>query len=172
MPTLTPHRWALQYAVKSNVLDANMPVTELKSMDIQVNESLAVERLVAILSAFFGLLATVLAAIGLYGVMAYTVARRTREIGVRMALGAERSTVLWLVMKEVALLAVIGVLIGLPTAIGLGRYLESQLFGLKPADPITLAVATVTLTIVAFFAGYLPANRATRIDPIVALRYE
>jgi predicted permease len=153
-------------------VDANMPVTELKSMEVQVSESLSVERLVAILSAFFGLLATMLAAIGLYAVMAYTVARRTREIGVRIALGAQRSSVLWLVLKEVALLAAIGVLIGLPAAIGLGRLVQSQLFGLEPADPITLILATSTLVAVAFFAGYVPASRATRIDPIVALRYE
>jgi predicted permease len=153
-------------------VDANMPVTELKSMEVQVSESLFVERLVAMLSAFFGLLATVLAAIGLYGVMAYTVARRTREIGVRMALGAERSVVLWMVMKEVALLALIGVLIGLPAAVGLGRYVQSQLFGLEPTDPFTLGLATLSLVIVAFFAGYIPADRATRIDPMIALRYE
>jgi predicted permease len=169
---ITPAQMGTAIRREVQRVDPNMPVTEMKSMEVQVGESLAVERLVAILSAFFGLLATVLAAIGLYGVMAYTVARRTREIGVRMALGAERSTVLWLVMKEVALLAAIGVLIGLPAAVGLGRYIESQLFGLKPADPVTLAVATGILMIVAFVAGYLPANRATRIDPIVALRYE
>jgi predicted permease len=153
-------------------IEPNMPVTELKSMEVQVSESLFVERIVAMLSAFFGLLATVLAAIGLYGVMAYTVARRTREIGVRMALGAERKAVLWLVMREVALLAVIGVMIGLPAAIGLGRYVESQLFGLHPTDAITLAAATITLIAVAFLAGYIPAERATRIDPLIALRYE
>jgi len=100
------------------------------------------------------------------------VARRTREIGVRMALGAERKAVLWLVMREVALLAVIGVMIGLPAAIGLGRYVESQLFGLHPTDAITLAAATITLIAVAFLAGYIPAERATRIDPLIALRYE
>jgi predicted permease len=153
-------------------IEGNMPVTELKSMEVQVSESLFVERIVAMLSGFFGLLATVLAAIGLYGVMAYTVARRTREIGVRMALGAERKAVLWLVLKEVALLAVIGVMIGLPTAVGLGRYVESQLFGLQPTDGLTLSIATGTLLCVAFLAGYIPAERATRIDPMVALRYE
>ena len=149
-------------------VDANMPVTQLKSMEVQLGESLFVERLVAMMSAFFGLLAT----IGLYGVMAYTVARRTREIGVRMALGAERTAVLWLVMKEAPLLAAIGFLIGLPAAVGLGRFLETQLFGLKPADPVTLSIATTTLIVVAFLAGYIPADRATRIDPMIALRYE
>jgi ABC-type antimicrobial peptide transport system permease subunit len=89
-----------------------------------------------------------------------------------MALGAERKAVLWMILKEVALLAAIGVLIGLPVAVGLGRYVRSQLFGLEPTDPITLGLATATLIVVAFFAGYLPANRATRIDPMIALRYE
>jgi predicted permease len=153
-------------------IDANMPVINLKSMDTQLSESLSVERLVAALSAFFGLLATVLASIGLYGVMAYTVARRTREIGVRMALGAERRSVLWLVLREVSLLAAIGILVGLPLAIGLGKYVQSQLFGLEPTDPLTLFVATATLVTVAFFAGFIPADRATRIDPLIALRYE
>ena len=101
-----------------------------------------VERLIAMLSAFFGLLATLLAAIGLYGVMAYSVARRTREIGIRVALGAERGGVIGLVMREVALLAAIGVGVGLPIAMLLTKYVRSQLFGLEPNDPITLAIAT------------------------------
>jgi ABC-type antimicrobial peptide transport system permease subunit len=131
-----------------------------------------VERLVAALSAAFGLLATLLAAIGLYGVMSYAVALRTREIGVRMALGAERRAVFVLVLREVALLAAIGVALGLPGGYGLGRLVESQLFGLTARDPLTFAVATVALLLAAFVAGYLPAARAMRVDPVVALRYE
>jgi ABC-type antimicrobial peptide transport system permease subunit len=100
------------------------------------------------------------------------VTRRTREIGVRMALGAEKNNVLWLVLREVALLTAIGAGIGLPAAIGLSRFVRSQLFGLEPTDPLTLGLATLTLVAVALAAGYLPANRATRIDPMVALRYE
>jgi ABC-type antimicrobial peptide transport system permease subunit len=153
-------------------LDANVPVNDMKSMEVQVSESMFVERLVATLSAFFGLLATLLAAIGLYGVMAYSVARRTREIGIRVALGAERSTVLSLVMREVAIMAAIGIGVGLPTAIALSRFVRSQLFGLEATDPLTLAIATFIMLAVALTAGYIPAERAARVDPIVALRYE
>jgi predicted permease len=153
-------------------LDPNVPVNDMKTMEVQVSESLFVERLIATLSAFFGFLATLLAAIGLYGVMAYSVERRTREIGIRVALGAERSGVIRLVMREVALLAGIGIAVGLPVALALSKYVRSQLFGLEPNDPITLAVATLAMAGVALLAGYIPAERAARVDPIVALRYE
>jgi ABC-type antimicrobial peptide transport system permease subunit len=121
---------------------------------------------------FFGLLATVLAAIGLYGVMAYTVARRTREIGIRMALGAAQGNVVWMVIREVTVLAVLGILIALPMAAALGRLIESQLFGLKGTDGPVMAGATLCLALVALAAGSIPALRATRVDPMVALRYE
>jgi predicted permease len=153
-------------------LDVNVPVNDMKSMEVQVSESMFLERLVATLSAFFGMLATLLAAIGLYGVMAYSVARRTREIGIRVALGAERSKVVGLVMREVALMAAIGIGVGLPIAIALARFVRSQLFGLEPTDPLTLAIATLTMAAVALTAGYIPAERAARVDPILALRYE
>jgi ABC-type antimicrobial peptide transport system permease subunit len=120
----------------------------------------------------FGLLATFLAALGLYGVMSYAVALRTREIGIRVALGADRRRVLLMVLKEVAALAVVGVAIGLPSGYGLGRLVEAQLFGLTARDPVTFAVATLTLLATAFLAGYLPAVRATRVQPMVALRYQ
>jgi ABC-type antimicrobial peptide transport system permease subunit len=129
----------------------------------QVDNSLVTERLMAMLSAVFGGLATVLAAMGLYGVMAYVVARRTREIGIRMALGANRRSVVWLVMREV---------IGLSSAWALTRLIESQLFEVKPSDPITLALATLGIATVAMLAGYVPAHRATGIDPTTALRFE
>jgi predicted permease len=151
-------------------LDPSLPVFDLKTMEMQVGESLFVERMVAALSVAFGALATVLAAIGLYGVMSYAVARRTREIGIRMALGAERRGVLWLVLKEVAGLAVVGVTVGLGAAFYLTRRVESQLFGLAPNDPVTLAAAVVMLLLVALLAGFIPARRATTIDPILALR--
>jgi predicted permease len=153
-------------------LDPKIPLYDLKTMDVQVAESLFVERMVAALSVAFGALATVLAAIGLYGVMSYAVARRTREIGIRMALGAERRGVLWLVLKEVAVLAVLGVAGGLAAAFYLTRRVESQLFGIAPTDPLTLAAAVVMLLLVALLAGLIPARRATTIDPILALRTE
>jgi predicted permease len=153
-------------------LDPNLPVSDFKTMRAQVSESLFLERLVAGLSAAFGLLATLLAAVGLYGVMSYTVTRRTREIGIRMAIGAERSSVLWLVLKEVSMLAALGIGLGAPLALALSRFVQSQLFGLTPYDPSTLAVAMIFLALVTLGSGYLPARRATRVDPMSALRYE
>jgi ABC-type antimicrobial peptide transport system permease subunit len=153
-------------------IDPTLPVTGLKTMDAQISESLFVERLVAALSAAFGLLATLLAAIGLYGVMSYAVSLRTREIGIRVALGADRRTVLAMVLKEVAVLALVGVAIGLPSGYGLGRLVEAQLFGLTARDPFTFALATVTLLATALLAGYLPARRAMRVQPMAALRYQ
>jgi predicted permease len=153
-------------------LDPNLPIFDLKTMTAQVSESLYIERMVAALSVTFGVLATMLAAIGLYGVMSYAVARRTREIGIRMALGAERGKVMWLVLKEVAVLAAIGVAAGLVGAFYLTRQVQSQLFGLSAHDPATLAGAVVLLLLVALAAGLVPARRATTIDPLVALKAE
>jgi ABC-type antimicrobial peptide transport system permease subunit len=128
--------------------------------------------MLATLSTIFGCLATVLAAVGLYGVMAYMVVRRTREIGIRMALGASGGSVVWLVMREVLLLAAIGVAIGLPSAWAVTRLVETQLFGILPTDKITMALAAFGIASVAGVAGYLPARRATGIDPMRALRWE
>ena len=153
-------------------LDPNLPIFDLKSMEVQLDESLFIERMVAVLSVAFGGLATLLAALGLYGVMSYAVARRTREIGIRMALGAERSRVLWLVLREVAVLAVSGIVGGLFFAIWLTRQVQSQLFGLSPTDPVTIGAAMVLLAAIALVAGYVPARRATAIDPMTALRSE
>ncbi len=153
-------------------IDSTLPVTNVKTMQAQIRESLFVDRLVAGLAAAFGLVAMALAAIGLYGVMSYAVLLRTREIGIRVALGAERRAVLQMVLGEVAVLTGIGVAIGLPVGYGLGRLVESQLFGIQARDPLTLAAATATLVGAAFLAGYLPAARATRVDPVIALRYE
>jgi predicted permease len=153
-------------------VDPNVPLYDMRTLTDQVDQALVTERLMALLSAVFGGLATLLAAMGLYGVMAYVVARRTREIGIRMALGANRGSVLWLVLREVLLLAAIGVTIGLASTWGLTRLIESQLFEIKPSDPSTLAAAALGIAAVALLAGYLPARRATGIDPTQALRFE
>lgn len=153
-------------------LDANLPLYGLRTMDDQISNSLLTERLIASLSAVFGFLATLLAVIGLYGVMAYTVARRTREIGIRMALGAFQADVIWMVMREVLLLVCIGIGAGLTAAIALSRFVQAQLYGIAPQDPMTIALAGLLLGAVACAAGYIPALRASRIDAMCALRYE
>ena len=161
---------ALRNEVKK--LDSSMPVYGMKTLAGQLDETLLTERLIALLSAGFGLLATLLAMIGLYGVLAFSVARRTKELGVRMALGARPGSVIWLVMKEVLLLLVIGLVIGIPTALGLGRFVSSQLYGIEGSDPWIAGSAMILLIAVSSLAGLIPAQRASRIDPILALRYE
>ena len=133
---------------------------------------MVVERFIGVLTASFAILATLLAAIGLYGVLAYTVAQRTREIGLRMALGATRPRVRGMVLRQVGLMMVIGGIIGLAAAVAIARTVRSLLFDLQFNDPGVLAAAVVILTLVALAAGFLPANRASRIDPMRALRYE
>ena len=153
-------------------LDGSMPVYDLKTVEGQLDETLLTDRLIALLSGGFGILATLLASIGLYGVMAFVVARRRKELGVRLALGAQPTGVIWLVMKEVLLLLGVGLAIGVPTAIVLARFVGSQLHGVESRDPL-IAGATVTLlAVVSIAAGFFPAHRASRIDPILALRAE
>ena len=152
--------------------DPGLPVFNMKTIDQQIDDDVFAERLVAMLSVFFGALATLLAAIGLYGVMAYTVSRRTREIGLRMALGAARREVLVMVMRDVGLLALCGVGIALPTAFALSRLIQEQLYNVKGGDPATFGIASLLIAMVAAAAGLIPAVRATRIDPMAALRNE
>ncbi len=153
-------------------VDPNLAIFDLETMETRVNESLFAERMIATLCAAFGALATLLASIGLYGVMAFSVARRTREIGIRMALGAGRGRVLGMVLKEVSWMCLIGVGLGVPLALSLSRYLVSQLYGVTPTDSLTLIFASVTMMLVSLVAGILPARRAATIDPTIALRYE
>jgi predicted permease len=153
-------------------LDASMPVYALKTLEGQLDETLLTDHLIAVLSAGFGLLATVLASIGLYGVMAFVVARRKKELGIRLALGAEPGGLIWLVMREVLILLAIGLAVGIPAAIALGRFVSSQLYGIQPNDPWIAVATVVLLAFVSAAAGLIPARRASRIDPILALRYE
>jgi putative ABC transport system permease protein len=160
-------------AVKSAIAEVNRDVSlQFKSLAVQVDESLTRERLLATLSGFFGALALLLAMIGLYGVMSYNVARRRNEIGIRMALGAEQSRVLRMVLREVAILIAVGLVIGLGASIATTRFVESFLYGMKPNDPWTLSLAAGILALVAAVAGFLPARRASRLDPMTALREE
>jgi len=152
--------------------DSRLPVFDVKTLTEQVDESLAEDRLVASFSTLFGLLALVLASVGLYGVMAHAVSRRTNEIGIRMALGAQPRQILDMVMRETLWLVILGVATGIPIAMGTSRLIRSELYGLSPSDPLTISMTALLMVGVAGLAGYLPARRAMKVDPLVALRYE
>ena len=153
-------------------VDPNLPVNDPRPLAAQVSRTFDADRLAAKLVGFFGFLALALAAIGLYGAIAQNVAQRTNEIGVRMALGAERSSVLAMILRQTGVLLLIGLLIGIPAAAGAARLVSAQLFGVSPIDPLSFGAAIVVLALVALIAGYIPARRATMVDPVYALRAE
>ncbi|HLZ42298.1 MAG TPA: ABC transporter permease [Candidatus Sulfotelmatobacter sp.] len=155
-----------------HAIDRTLPITNVTTLDKQVARSYSNQAIIAQLSAFFGIVAVFLSSIGLYGIMSYLVSRKTGEIGIRMALGAERADVGWQVMREVVLWIAAGIIIALPLTIGSGRLVRTMLYGLSGSDPISLIAAVVVLAIAGLAAGYLPARRASRVDPVVALRYE
>jgi predicted permease len=153
-------------------MDPSIPVGEIRPIRVRIDESIYADRLIAYLSIAFGVLATLLAALGLYGVISYAVARRTPEIGIRMALGALPGDMLRMVLWDAGRLAAAGIVIGLACAWALSRYVESQLYGIKPADPAIFSAAAVVLAVVAIAAALAPGWRASRIDPVRALKYE
>jgi predicted permease len=153
-------------------IDAALPVQDLKTMPQQLQENVFLDRMISILSAAFALLATLLAAVGLYGVLAYSVSQRTREIGVRMALGADRGRVQRMVLRQVGVMVAVGATVGTLGAFALGRAARSLLFGLEGHDPLVFTIAVVLLAAVAFGAGWVPARRASRTQPMMALRYD
>jgi predicted permease len=153
-------------------IDPNLVVSDLRTLDDQLNLRLSNERLLSFLSVAFAALANLLAIVGLYGVLAFVVARRTRELGIRMALGAERGSVVRLVMWEILPVVIVGIATGAASALLCGRYVETQLFGVKAAEPAVFLVSVGVLLVVSMSAAFVPAWRASRIDPIRALRYE
>jgi predicted permease len=157
---------------EARAVDTSVAMYDLRTVSDQMEISMLTERLLATLSTVFGCLATLLAGLGLYGVMAFMVARRTREIGIRMALGAGQGTVVWMVLRETLTLAGLGVGIGLIGAYGVTRLIQAQLFGVQATDLLTMAAASLGIATVTALAGYIPARRATGIDPMSALRWE
>jgi ABC-type antimicrobial peptide transport system permease subunit len=161
---------ALRQEVHS--LDPNLPLRDITTMAAQIDRTIALDRLLALLTTLFGFLAVALATVGLYGVIAFAVAARTREIGIRMALGADRARVLFQIVRESLLLTALGIALGVPAALWASRAIGSQLYGLRTTDPATYIVLSLALTAVALSAAWIPARRAAHVDPMVALRYE
>jgi ABC-type antimicrobial peptide transport system permease subunit len=153
-------------------LDAKLALYKLGTMDAQIEEDLSNDRLVLLLAVSFGVLAALLSGVGIYGVLAYSTTQRTREIGIRIALGSSRLAISRIILADVLLLAGLGIVVALPVAFGLTRLIKSQLFGVSPADPMSLVSAVVLVTLVAIIAALIPAQRAATIDPTKALRTE
>ena len=153
-------------------IDPNVPLEKPMVQQAVLEQSISEDRLVANLALWFGVLAAVLVAVGLYGTLSYAIGRRTVEIGLRMALGAERGRVLWMVLRETLMLAGVGMCVGIPAALAVAQALRAMLYGLQPADPRVLAAAVGIVVGVALLAGFLPARRAATVDPITALRSE
>jgi ABC-type antimicrobial peptide transport system permease subunit len=151
-------------------VDRDVPVTDLKSQTAQVNETISTERMFTALLIVFALFALLLSCIGLYGVTSYAVERRMSEFGIRVALGAQRGDVLWLVLRQVMVLAIAGVALGVPAALAASRSVSAQLFGVQPMDPLSLAIGAAAMFAVTLSAGLHPARRAARLDPLVVLR--
>jgi ABC-type antimicrobial peptide transport system permease subunit len=152
--------------------DSRVPVTNVETQVEEIDQTINQEIMFAKLCTAFAILALLIACVGLYGTMSYAVARRTAEIGIRMALGAQRGGVIWMVLKQVFALAIVGLAIGLPVALATSKLVESFLFGMKPDDPLAITAAVAVLIAAAVLAGYAPARRASKIDPMVALRHE
>ncbi len=152
--------------------DARVPLTDVKTQAGEIDESFNQEIVFAELCSAFAILALAIACVGLYGTVSYNVARRTGEIGIRMALGAQRGGVVWMVLRDVIIMTAMGLAISVPTAFGTSKFVASFLFGMKANDPSTLIVAVTTLLAAALMAAYAPARKASRIDPIAALRHE
>ena len=152
--------------------DRNLPAEHMRSLDDQIALSVSDDSIVVQLATAFAVLATMLAMLGLYGVMAHNVTRRTREIGIRMAIGASPGLIRWMVMREMLWILGIGLAMGIPAAFALARYTQSQLYGVKPWDTMIVAIAALALSLTAVAAAYLPARRACRVNPVGALRYE
>jgi predicted permease len=170
--TGTPESYAGSVRDAMRTVASDLPILGFTTLVEEVNRSLGQERLVAELSTFFGLLALILASIGLYGVTTYMVTRRTSEIGIRIALGAQPRDVLWMVLREALELVAMGTACGLPLAVIFANLISSQLYGISPYDPWAVCVAIAVLVSVAAIASFIPARRATKVDPMVALRYE
>jgi predicted permease len=161
---------AVRRAVES--IDKNLPAVDVQTEEADAADELGDERSLATLLSFFGALALLLAAIGLYGTMSYSVVRRTKELGIRMTLGARKEVMLWMILRETIRLVAVGVAIGIPLSLASAPLISSWLFGVKPADPVTILISSAVMLMVALLASYLPARRATKVDPMVALRYE